>query len=85
MTSIAALLSDNSGNVSEQFAVVYAPQRQRQRNRFPDNCVQLMSDAQAALAAADPLQHRYAARVFGPSRSSEGILLYYLIRWLHEA
>jgi hypothetical protein len=84
MTEISAIFSDaaRSGGVSEQFALVYTPQRRR--NRFPDNCVHIVADAEAALAGGNPQKHLYPAKVFGPSRSSEGILLYYLIRWLDQ-
>ena len=66
--------------VDECYALVYAPRRQR--GRFPENCVQVVESEAAALAGADPTQRRYAARVLGPARSSEGLRLYYLIGWL---
>lgn len=62
------------------FAVVSV--RRGSRKRFPESCVELMPDVDAALAAADPAQNRHAAEVMGPSRSSEGLRLYYLVRWL---
>jgi len=66
--------------VQARFAVVNV--RRGSRKRFPESCVELMPDAAAALAAADPAQNLHAAEVMGPSRSSEGIRLYYLVRWL---
>jgi hypothetical protein len=66
--------------VHEQFAVVYAPRRSRER--FSEGAVQIMASEQAARAAACPEEKRFAARVVGPSRSSEGLRLYYLERWL---
>lgn len=66
--------------VEERCAVVYAPRRSR--DRFPENCVEVFDSEADALAAADPDGKRYAARVLGPSRSSEGLRLYYLVRWL---
>jgi len=74
------LVDDQSEVVGERFAVVYAPRRSR--DRFSENCVQLMESEAAALAAADPQGNRFAAKVFGPSRSSEGLRLYYLVAWL---
>ncbi|MGD8514923.1 MAG: hypothetical protein PVF52_04855 [Granulosicoccaceae bacterium] len=68
--------------VEERFAVVYAPRRKR--DRFPADCVQVMADQATAEAAAAPQDNRYAARVLGPSRSSEGYRLYYLVEWLGE-
>ena len=72
--------SGSMGQPQEQFAVIYTPRRQR--NRFPANCVQLCDSATAALADADVTRHLYAARVVGPSKSSEGFMMYYLVRWL---
>lgn len=54
------------------------------RKRFAENCVAPMADANAALAAADPTNNLHAAEVMGPSRSSEGFNLYYLVRWLED-
>ncbi len=75
-------LDPESNVVKEQFAVVYAPRRHR--DRFPDTCVQVMDSHGAAVAAADPAGKRFAAVVLGPSRSSEGFMLYYLVQWLDE-
>jgi hypothetical protein len=44
-----------------------------------------MHDADAAITAAAPDQLRYAARVVGPSKSSEGQYLYYVLDWLGDA
>ncbi len=68
--------------VEEHYAVVYAPRAKR--GRFPEECVKVMDSEAAALAAADISQNRYPARVIGPARSSEGLRLYYLVRWLQE-
>ena len=57
----------------------------RHRDRFPGNCVQVMDSRDTALAAADPSNKRFAAVVLGPSRSSEGFMLYYLVQWLDES
>jgi hypothetical protein len=81
MPQISDLLADNASQVStEVYALVYAPRRQR--NRFPANCVFVVESETAAYADADPTKSLYPAKVFGPSRSSEGVLLYYLIQWL---
>lgn len=72
---------DNDTNlVQEHYAVVYSPRRARER--FPDNCVEIYTDMNAALEASAPEDKRYAAKVIGPSRSSEGFMLYYLDHWL---
>lgn len=65
--------------VEECFALIYAPGR---RDRFPENCVQVVDSEASALAGADHGKKLFPARVMGPCRSSEGFMLYYLIRWL---
>ena len=77
--SIRGLMLDRGGVVQERYAVVYAPKKKK---RLPANCVEVMATEEAARAAADPDRNRYAAVVAGPSKSSEGQYLYYLVRWL---
>lgn len=64
----------------ERFALVYAPQRRR--SRFPDNCVEVVESEAAARERANRSKSLHPAVVIGPSRSSEGYQLYYLVRWL---
>jgi hypothetical protein len=64
----------------EHWAVVYAPRRAR--DRFPENCVQVVGSEDEARKGADAAANRFAARVVGPARSSEGFRLFYLVRWL---
>lgn len=63
------------------YALVYAPKRER-RKRFPENCVQEVASREAALEGAKPEADLYPARLAGPSRSSEGFRMYYLVEWL---
>ena len=63
-----------------EYAVVYVPKRSR--NRFAASCVDIKSCAADALDDADPENKFFAARVSGPSKSSEGQFIYYLIEWL---
>jgi hypothetical protein len=65
--------------LSEHFALVYAPQQRR--SRFPDNCVEVVESEDAARERANPEKSLHPAVVIGPSRSSEGYQLYYLVRW----
>ncbi len=65
---------------SEQFAVVNVPRPKR--SRFPAGCVEVVDSREAALLAADPARKRFAAKVLGPSKSSEGQSIYYLVAWL---
>ena len=65
---------------SLEYAVVYVPKRSR--NRFAASCVEIKTCAAEALDQAEPDNKRFAARVSGPSKSSEGQYIYYLIEWL---
>jgi hypothetical protein len=62
------------------FAVIYTPSRRRKR--FPENCVTPVDSAEAAIEQASTAENSHPARVMGPSRSSEGFRLYYLLEWL---
>ena len=74
---------DKGSKVSEQrYAVVYLPGRSR--NRFPAGSVEICTDEEHALGISDPDNRRFAAIVHGPSKSSEGQQLYYLINWLED-
>lgn len=63
--------------VTEQFAVVRIPRIKRER--VPTNNVEVVEDLSAAIEKSDPKNHLYAAKVLGPSRSSEGVTLYYIL------
>lgn len=66
--------------VEVRYAVVYAPKRLR--GRFAENCVTIVIDEQEAQARANPDKHLFAAKVIGPSVSSESQRIYYLDDWL---
>ena len=74
------LMDPESESLGEHYALVRS--RRRDRPRFPTGCVTLMLDAESALAGADPGRHLYPALIYGPSRSSEGQQVWYLVRWL---
>jgi hypothetical protein len=69
-----------TGVSQERFAVIFTPRTSRKR--YPAGCVEVFTSREAALAAADPANKRHAARVVGPSKSSEGQFIYYLLNWL---
>ena len=72
---------DPQTSVSQEcFAVIFTPRQDRKR--FPAGCVEVFSSPEAALAAADADKKHYAARVVGPSKSSEGQFIFYLLDWL---
>lgn len=76
----SSLLDPDSDLARECYAVIDAPSAKRKR--FPENCVMVMASEAEALAGADPAHNIVPAVVFGPSRSSEGFRLFYLVRWL---
>ncbi len=72
---------DPETTVSEEhYAVVCVPRRSRKR--FARSCVEVVDSAQAARETAARQDRCYAARVVGPSKSSEGQYIYYLLEWL---
>lgn len=74
---------DPDSKVSEEhWAIIYVPRRSR--NRFAASCVQTFEAENDAVANAEPAERRFAAKVIGPSKSSEGQPVYYLIRWLNQ-
>lgn len=64
--------------MAESFALIATTPGKRKR--FPESCVELVGNEAAAHAGLKPGWH--PAVVMGPSRSSEGVRLYYLVRWL---
>jgi len=78
--SIVTIISDTQSQVvATAWVVINTPRRDRKR--FPENCVTLCEDEADARRQADPAAGTYAAIASGPSRSSEGVRLFYLIRW----
>lgn len=74
------IIDPDSRSLENRFAVIRAPRRSRAR--YPEGCVTLTADAATAMAGADPDRHLHPAEVYGPSVSSEGQRIYYLVRWL---
>jgi len=62
------------------YAIIYVPKRSR--DRFQSNCVQICVDKNDALNKTDVAKKWFGAEVYGPSKSSEGVLMYYLNQWL---
>jgi hypothetical protein len=64
------------------YAVVYIPKRSR--DRFQASCIQLCQDKEDALLKANIDKKWFPAQIYGPSKSSEGLIMYYLNQWLIE-
>ena len=75
--------ADPYTNVSEEhYAVVYVPKRSR--NRFPKGCVEVVESKELAIEQSNIEKKLFPALVLGPSKSSEGQYIYYLVEWLNE-
>jgi hypothetical protein len=82
MPQATRLFSDVESNVVSTSAVVIYSPSGRNRTRFPEGVVEVYASEDEARAHADPAKNRLAAIASGPSRSSEGFRLFYLVRWL---
>ena len=74
-------IDTESDTAQEQWAVVQTT-RPGRKKRFAESCVRLVASEEQAIREADPSQNEHPARVYGPSKSSEGLRLYYLVHWL---
>jgi len=82
MPQSSSLFTDLEARVVGTSAVVIYSPSGKIRKRFPEGVVELYASEAEALAHADPANSRHAALASGPSRSSEGFKLFYLVRWL---
>ena len=82
MPQATSLFTDVESKVVGTSAVVIYSPSGRKRYRFPEGVVEVYASEADALAHADPAKSRHAALASGPSRSSEGFKLFYLVRWL---
>ncbi|MFP5419328.1 MAG: hypothetical protein ACLGHA_09245 [Gammaproteobacteria bacterium] len=82
MPQATSLFTDIESNVVGTSAVVIYSPAGKKRTRFPEGVVDVYASEADALAHADPDKSRHAAIASGPSRSSEGFKLFYLVRWL---
>ncbi|AGA90524.1 hypothetical protein Thimo_1750 [Thioflavicoccus mobilis 8321] len=74
------IVDPESRSLAERFALIKSPSRRRAR--FPEGCVTIVASEVEALAGRDEAHKLLPAIVYGPSKSSEGQRLYYLVRWL---
>ena len=82
MPQATSLFTDlESRVVGTSAVVVYSPSG-KNRTRYPEGVVQVVASEDEARARANPDKHLHAALASGPSRSSEGFRLFYLVRWL---
>ncbi len=74
------IIDPESTSLAEHFALIKAPSKRRAR--FPEGCVTVVESEAEARAGRDEMRRLEPAIVYGPSSSSEGQRLYYLVRWL---
>lgn len=74
------VIDPESKSLDEHFALIKTPRKTR--SRYPEGCVTTVADEQTAIDGAEPARNLHPARVYGPSKSSEGQRIYYLVRWL---
>lgn len=74
------LIDPESKSLDERFALIKTPRKNR--SRYPEACVTPVAGEQEARAGAEPTRNLHPALVYGPSKSSEGQRIYYLVRWL---
>ena len=82
MPQATSLFTDLESKVVGTSAVVIYSPSGKKRKRFPEGVVEVYDSEAEAQAHADPDNSRHAAIASGPSRSSEGFKLFYLVRWL---
>ncbi|MFN3544529.1 MAG: hypothetical protein ACK4UX_06730 [Thiobacillus sp.] len=82
MPQATSLFTDVESKVVGTSAVVIYSPSGKARKRFPEGVVEVYASEEEARAHADPDKARHAAIASGPSRSSEGFKLFYLVRWL---
>lgn len=66
----------------ECYALINTPSLKRKR--FPEGVVTVVDSEAEARAGASAVDNIVPAVVYGPSRSSEGFRLFYLVRWLER-
>ena len=59
-------------------ALIRSPNKTRKR--YPAGVVEVVENEDVALTRAE--ENLHPAIVIGPSRSSEGFMIFYLVRWL---
>ncbi|MCF7983623.1 MAG: hypothetical protein K9L70_04415 [Thiohalocapsa sp.] len=74
------IIDPESKSLAERFALIKSPKKRRAR--FPEGCVTVLETEQQAREGRDEARELHPAVVYGPSSSSEGQRLYYLVRWL---
>jgi hypothetical protein len=74
------VVDPESTSLQERYALIKTPRQSRKR--YPEGCVTIVADRQAAIAGSRPDKNLHPAVVYGPSVSSESQRIYYLVRWL---
>ena len=79
--TIQNIFTDNQTDVSGfVYGLVNTPRKNRKR--FSASIITVYEDKQQVLNDADEKNNLHPAVLAGPSRSTEGVMLYYLVEWL---
>lgn len=74
------IVDPESTSLQQRYALIKTPRPSRKR--YPAACVEIVDSEDAARNGTDPDRKLHAAVVYGPSISSEGQRIYYLVHWL---
>jgi hypothetical protein len=74
------IIDPESTSLQQRFALIKTPRTTRKR--YPEGCVEIVASETAARTGAGRDKNLYPAIVYGPSVSSEGLRIYYLVRWI---
>jgi hypothetical protein len=74
------IVDTDSKSLEESFALIKTPRKNRAR--YPEGCVTILPDEAAARDGSNPPANLHPAVVYGPSPSSEGVRVFFIVRWL---
>jgi hypothetical protein len=74
------IVDTDSKSLGECFALIKTTRKNRAR--YPEGCVTTVPDEASAQAGANPSANLHPAVVYGPSPSSEGVRVFFIVRWL---
>ncbi len=79
--TIQNIFTDQQTDVSGfVYGLVKTPRKNRKR--FSASIITVVDDKEQAIKHTDIENHLHPAVLAGPSRSTEGVMLYYLVEWL---
>ena len=74
------VIDDQSTSLATSFALIKTPKKNRKR--YSDGIVEVVESKEEAISRADEKKNIHPAIVYGPSPSSECVMVFYLMEWL---